>query len=380
MGLRCQCAPLFRPTNTCVPTDLRTIKAIFEKAVEANRYSDRTVYDQAALLREWEPAKELQALLESFISAAECQVIHRRIVRAVYFIELVKADVTSTKYDVRWTNRFASGDPRAATFDDCCAINESVCREIHSLLADEVFRTEFALVVPWGLSPHEIPLDYDSKIVTPIHSSTNLHVLRDPNYSRLLKIRRALLDPKLNPDFQLFVGVFDKIRVKSYLTDRALTGGYKTNREKRWEAHPNSPQFAFRKDCLAIELALIEQLIHFQAFPSGTIRYLEGEKLISTERKVARCPVTLDPLDFELLAQEVADPTFGRSAYQVGHLNPLKAGEGDEFRHAPANISWITEDGNRIQGHLTLTQTRKLLLRISRNYEALIETGEISPP
>jgi hypothetical protein len=81
---------------------------------------------------------------------------------------------------------------------------------------------------------------------------------------------------------------------------------------------------------------------------------------------------------FELLAQEVADPTHGKSAYQVGHLNPLKAGERAEFRHTRANISWITEDGNRIQGSLTLKETRELLLRISRNYDALIKAGEIT--
>jgi hypothetical protein len=64
----------------------------------------------------------------------------------------------------------------------------------------------------------------------------------------------------------------------------------------------------------------------------------------------------------------------------VGHLNPLKAGAGVAFRHHKKNTSWITADGNRIQGHLTLKETRKLLLRISANYEALLKTGDISPP
>lgn len=359
---------------------LSSLKEIFELAVSADRFSERQVYKQSELLRNSAPAKLLHSTLETFISPSECEVIHRKIVRALFFIELVKADVTSTKYDVRWAERFPEGDPRIASFEQCCQIYQAVCQQIHELLNDEIFRTEFALVVPWGMSPHEIPLDYVSKAARPLHTTENITVLRDASYSRLLKIRRSLLDPTLNPDFQLFVKIFDKIRVKSYLTDRALTGGYKTNREKRWEAHPASPQFAYRRDCLAIELCLIEQLIHFESFPEGTIKYLETQGLVGAERAVARCPVTLDPLDFELLAQEVSEPTAGRSSYQVGHLNPLKAGEGDEFRHAPANISWITEDGNRIQGHLTLKDTRKLLLRISENYEALISAGEISPP
>jgi len=314
------------------------------------------------------------------LTPAECQVVHRRLVRAAYFIELVKGDVTSTKYDVRWTNRFRPDDPRKASFEECTAIHQAVSKEILGLLGTQEFKDELSLVVPWGLSPHEFPLDYVSKAARPIHTARNLRVLRDPRYSRLVRIRRALVDPKINPDFQLFAAIFDKVRVKSYLTDRALTGDYKTNREKRWEAQPGSPQFAIRKDCYAVELELIEQLIHFKSFPPGTVEYLHVQKLIGPDSKVARCPVTLDPLDFEILAQEVTDPTHGKSAYQVGHLNPLKAGQGDEFRHHPANISWITEDGNRIQGHLTLKETRELLLRISRNYEALIKSGEISPP
>ena len=98
---------------------------------------------------------------------------------------------------------------------------------------------------------------------------------------------------------------------------------------------------------------------------------MKRTKLLGEVGKVARCPVTLDPLDFEILTQEVIDPTHGKASYQVGHLNPLKAGQEDEFRHLPANITWITEDGNRIQGHLTLKETRGLLFRISKNSEAL---------
>ncbi len=281
--------------------------------------------------------------------------------RAVYFIELVKSDVTSTKYDVRWTNRFPANDPRKASLEDCIAIHENLCRKMQALLPNPEFQNELKLVVTWGLSPHEFPADYSSKDAVPIHSNKNLGLIRDPGHVRLLKVRQALLDAKLNPDFQLFFSILDKVRVKSYLTDRALTGDFKTNREKRWETHPQSPQFALRRDCLAVELELIDQLVRYMNFPPGTIRYLQTVGLLGDTSQVARCPVTLDPLDFELLAQEVADPTHGKSAYQVGHMNPLKAGESAEFRHTRANISWITDDGNRIQGPLTLKETRELL-------------------
>lgn len=353
------------------PSRLRKVKTAFDKSVKAGRFSERQLYELTEGLREWSVVAKLSRELEKLIPPAQVQVVYRRILRAVYLIELVKSDVTSTKYDVRWTNKFEKSDPRKASFEECLAIHEALCKEILVLLPDQVFQSEIKIVVPWGLSPHEIPIDYVSKTVIPIHAVGNVKVLRDPQYSRLLRIRQSLVDSQINPDFQLFAAIFDKVRVKSYLTDRALTGDYKTNREKRWETHPGSSQFALRRDCLAVELALIDQLIRFHAFPAGIIQYLKAANLIGDVGKIARCPVTLDPLDFEILAQEVTEPTHGKAAYQVGHLNPLKAGVGDEFRHHPANISWITEDGNRIQGHLTLKETRDLLLRISKNYEAL---------
>lgn len=355
------------------------LKAEFEIAVSAPRYSEPRLYDRTGEIRKWKETLTLNQVLKGLISDAETQVINRRIVRVAFLIELCKDDVTSTKYETRWAERFDLDDPRKASFEECCEVYKKLCVETAQLLTSSSFQREFKLIVPWGKSPHEFPADYAAK-ASPMHCAANIGIIQHENYPRLLEIRQALMDPTLNPDFELFVAVFDKIRVKSYLTDRALTGGFKTNREKRWEAHPYSPQFAFRNDCLEIELKLIEQLMHFENFPEGTLKYLAAKGLAEEGGTVSRCPVTLDPLDFEIFAEEVMNPTFGRSSYQVGHLNPLKAGEGDEFRHAPANISWITEDGNRIQGHLTLKETRKLLLRISDNYERLIESGEINPP
>lgn len=352
------------------------LKSILDRSAKADRFNDRKLYEDVTKLRQGLPVRKLIREIVNILPSSQVEVLHRRLVRAAFLIELVKGDVTSTKYDVRWTNRLENSDPRKASFDECFAIYESLSKQLLDLLAAPDFQQEIKLFVPFGLSPHEIPVDYQSKTAAPIHQRRNVSILRDPQYLRLLKIRQSLLDPNLNPDFQLFAAVFDKIRVKSYLTDRALTGDYKTNREKRWEAHPGSPQFALRRDCFAVELALIDQLVRFKSFPPGVIEYLERTGLLGDVSKTARCPVTLDPLDFEILAQEVTDPTHGKAVYQVGHMNPLKAGAGDEFRHAPANISWITEDGNRIQGHLTLKETRDLLFRISKNYEALAR-GEL---
>lgn len=358
----------------------KTLKAIFDDAVKAERFSERMLHARTEPLRALPHAAKLTSVLQTFLTPAETETIHRRLTRAAFMIEPVNDQVTSTKYDVRWSERFGGGDPRRAEFEECLAIHESLSTKLTALLADESFRAQIRLVLAWGRSPHEFPIDYISKAAVPIHTVKNVRLLHAPEYQRLLGVRRALLDPKLNPDGQLFEAVFDKVRVKSYLTDRAQTGNFQTNREKRWEAHPQSPQFALRGDCFAVELELIDQLFRFQSFPPGIVRYLQSSKLLGDLAKVARCPVTLDPLDFEVLAQECADPTHGKSAYQVGHMNPLKAGEGVEFRHHRANISWITADGNRIQGHLTLKETRQLLLRISANYDALLKSGEITAP
>ena len=358
----------------------KNLKTVFDEAVKAERFSERVLHARTEPLRALPHAAKLTEILQSFLTPAEIETIHRRLTRASFFIEPVNEDVTSTKYDVRWSERLVAPDPRGSSFEECLAIHETISTKLISLLADEKFRVELRLVLAWGRSPHEFPIDYVSKSAVPIHTAKNVRLLSDPAYQRLLGIRRALLDPKLNPDGQLFEGMFEKIRVKSYLTDRAQTGNFQTNREKRWEAHPQSPQFASRGECFSVELELIDQLFRFQSFPPGIVRYLQSAKLLGELAKVARCPVTLDPLDFEVLAHEVADPTHGKSAYQVGHMNPLKAGEGVEFRHHRANISWITADGNRIQGHLTLKETRQLQLRISANYDALLKAGEITAP
>ncbi|MBM4104410.1 MAG: hypothetical protein FJ263_10270 [Planctomycetes bacterium] len=54
----------------------------------------------------------------------------------------------------------------------------------------------------------------------------------------------------------------------------------------------------------------------------------------------------------------------------VADQNPLKLGEsGEAVGHTADNISWISADGNRIQGSLSLNDVRKLIQRISQNYD-----------
>jgi hypothetical protein len=237
----------------------KMLKAIFDGAVKTDRFSERILHIRTEPLRTLPHSTRLTSALQKCLTPAETETVHRKLTRAAFLIEPVNDEVTSTKYEVRWSARLVAPDPRGATFDACLAIHESLSTKLTALLADESFQSELQLHLAWGHSPHEFFSDYESKTVAPIHTVGNVGLYRDDTHLRLLGIRRALLDPKLNPDGQLFDEIFKKVRVKSYLTDRAQTGGYQTNREKRWEAHPQSPQFALRRDCYAAELELIDQ-------------------------------------------------------------------------------------------------------------------------
>ena len=61
-----------------------------------------------------------------------------------------------------------------------------------------------------------------------------------------------------------------------------------------------------------------------------------------------KCPITGDNIQYSEFANDALHPTHGRSAFQVGHLNPLKSSDTDGFYgHTADNISWISENGNR---------------------------------
>lgn len=163
-----------------------------------------------------------------------------------------------------------------------------------------------------------------------------------------------------------------KIEVKTYLTDRVLTGAHKTNREKRWETHPDSVHYALRRDALEIEYVLVEQLCHFEGFPRGIRENLKKQNLVDLSDEPFRCPVTLEPQSFKEFEDALLNPVAGKSSFQVGHLNPLKAvNEDPRCGHTAENISWVSADGNRIQGSLSLEDTRAMIRRIAENYANL---------
>jgi hypothetical protein len=290
----------------------------------------------------------------------------RGILRTSFFIEpVVLPAATTTRFRTRW--QLDTDDPRYALPEQCLGI----ARRLITLL-DPLTRNEEGITILDGLArhpmiPYESPVTYSQRH-SPIHTPDNFTLIDSDILRHVIGCRVLLLAPG-TPKLDLLKAAYTKIRVKTYLTDRALTGAHKTNREKRWEAHPDSVQFALRSTCMQIERVLVNQLCHFDAFPHDVRTILDDASLLLPMATPTKCPVTLLPMSLIEFEEVATDPEHGRSAFQVGHLDPLKlAGNTWADGHRPSNISWISEDGNRIQGSLSLTQTQEMLRRIWRAY------------
>jgi len=296
------------------------------------------------------------------------------ILRRIFLIEPVKRDISSTKMWVRWKISedllFDENDPRFCPFEMCVEAFKYIINALRELLEEnrEDIIEQLGLFRKYYLFKYEIPLDYAKRpqviaLGYRIHEPENFKWFFSQKVKNVLILRKELItDSKYGGLFKSILR--KKIKVKVYLTDRALTGEFKTNREKRWEAHPASPQFALARTCLDVEYELLIQLCHFEEFPRDVYNKLLKKGIIQ-QRAVTRCPVTLEPLSFSALKDEVERPEHGRARIQIGHKIPLKRGG----LHKPENIAWISEDGNRIQGDLTLEEARHLILKIAENYK-----------
>jgi hypothetical protein len=295
------------------------------------------------------------------------------LVRFAFLIELVKAPkIETTKFEVRWADRLSKHDPRFATFDECVGIFKTAFEQLKSALADQNNASLMQLFRSHSLVAYEIPVDYINRRRDrqsgALHASDNVKWLWTDKIRKTIELRRFLLEGE-HDHRDVFELAYKKVCVKTYLTDRVLTGDHKTNREKRWETHPASVHYALRETCLEVENTLINQLCHFADFPPDLRAKLETAQMLAKLNTPFCCPITLDPLSFKDFEESVRNPEAGKSIFQVGHLNPLKAEEGDGASgHTAQNIAWISSDGNRIQGHLSLEDTRRLLKRTYQNY------------
>ena len=287
------------------------------------------------------------------------------IIRSSFLIELTNptAETDSTKYQVHWVDVLnKQNDVRYATYDQCVAICEKIVQKI-SQLND----SQLGILKDYcsnSIYNFELPIDYIERHVVPFHNVDNIDIFITPTIERCTKIRRLIKDPTKNPKAAIFKKVISqKIKVKAYQTDRAQTGAHQTNREKRWESHPDNYQFAFRRDCNDVEASLVLQICMFDGADTDLITMLQQNGLLPADFEKYKCPITGDTLNYSDFEQEVLYPIHGKSSFQVGHLNPLKS----TGSHDASNIGWISDDGNRIQGSLSMNEVNELLIRIFRN-------------
>lgn len=356
-----------------MPSSLRTK---FEGAVESSasfRMSELAEETWSEIEGRTEVSEAIHAI-RSLLSAQDYSKLCHSIVRSVFLIELVKLPkVESTKFRVRWADQLQD-DPRYCSFDECVALTDELLTSLPDWLDERDHLECLRLSLNHRVLPYEAPIDYGRRksAAGRLHELGNLAWFQDELMLRTLKLRKYLTDSDTSPDSQFFKTLLtDKIRVKTYLTDRAQTGAHKTNREKRWETHPDSVQFAERRTCMAIEYALVTQVCAFDGFPLASLDLLREAGILPANLPTALCPITGDELSYEAFRDELLNPTHGKSAFQVGHLNPLKLGDlkAAASGHTAENVSWISADGNRIQGSLSLDDVRLLVKRIAENYE-----------
>ena len=354
-----------------------SLKAALEEATAKERFDMRALSLEAlSTLRGSSVSKQYLNITDSLGERVSSYVIDS-LLRASFLTEIVKTPkIETTKMEVHWADRLGANDPRYASYEECLQIFEEGIAEVERSLNSAERSMLLRVLANKHHLPYELPLDYSRReTLGHIHHSSNmLWLWDDEGVKRAIKLRAYLTNKTDNPAYaSIFAKAYlDKIKVKTYLTDRAQTGEHKTNREKRWEVHPASVHFAFRRSCIEIEHQLVTQLCSFEGFPSELKQDLDRAKLLNPCEVPYRCPITLDPLHFDKFVAEIQQPTHGKSDFQVGHLNPLKAINDDpQSGHTSLNIGWISSNGNRIQGSLTLEHTRKLIGRIVKNYALL---------
>ena len=345
-------------------------------------YSVPTIRDSILAGWPYEEASPIALALlrcHSMFSGEDFSAIIASLVRYSFLIELTNLKVGSTKMKTRWLpgkikmpqpgsfepidGTFEPGnDPRSATFDECAQVFTEAC----NIICDHVDQDFSLRAVLQDLRensrvPYEFPLSYLDHGQTPIHTPSNIKWIVNDDLKWLLKARR-LLRSATGANGQAIRAIEkSKIEVKLFKTDRALTGRDKTNRAKRWEVLAGDFQHSSLEECWSAERKLTTGLVNFTGFPAALRAEFARQGLIEPDVTPTLCPVTLDPLSFDDLAQGVLNTTIGISEYQIGHLLPLKR----DGRHDGNNICWQSANGNRIQGDLSIEETYQLLDQIA---------------
>lgn len=313
-------------------------------------------------------ASELNRLYE-LTSPKLRKVIIGCCIRFSFLIELTNLSLGSTKMKTRWMSGhilmpqegsyepvqglFEPGnDPRAASYDNCLAIfKRSLQLTCDSIQANGGVIDAITTLDKYNSVPYEFPIDYLDTSPNPVHREENIHWILNDDLLWLLKAR-GILNGHINKQ------EMNKIQTKTYKTDRSLRGKDKTNRARRWEVLSGDFQHASLTECWSVERKILEGLVCFLSFPENLKQAFIDQGLILANAPVTKCPITLLPLDYQHLTNAA---THGISEYHIGHLYPLKRGG----KHNGDNIAWQSSDGNRIQGNMTLEETRQLLKDIA---------------
>ena len=300
--------------------------------------------------------------LDEKLKDKELKYIIGAAIRFSYLIELTNLKITSTKMKTRFcvgkiikvrdggyinyqADFTPENDQRASSFTDCHKIFLKSLELLYSsdLHLDAMKKLSYSSV---RNIPYESVFTYEDSSKKTVHTPSNVRLASLEDLQWLIKARPEM--------YSVISGANkDKIRTKTYLSDRSQTGKDQTNRAKRWEIISDDFQHASLEGCWGVERKLLTDLCHFSQFPEDEKNRMEELDLINGDDK-SLCPITLLPLSFEDF-QEVSE--HGESRFQVGHLDPLKA----QGKHIGSNVAWISADGNRIQGSLSLQDTIKML-------------------
>jgi|TARA_B110000037_G_scaffold136114_1_gene154139 hypothetical protein len=302
--------------------------------------------------------------------------------RFSFCIELTNLSITSTKMKTRWLaglitktrlgtfenyeGEFRPGeDPRSSSFDECLNIFEK-CIDLISSEAGHILIMESLKDQVNRGTPYESVFTYSDVSKPQVHTEDNIRLINKDDIQWLISAR-PIIQPilRFNLDGEK-TKLTDKIATKSYKTDRTQTGTVQTNRAKRWECLVEDYQHASIEECWSVERKLLNDLAHFEGFPEDKMKLLQESGLF-TEQSTTLCPITFNPMSFDAI---LGGGAHGQSIFQVGHMLPLKNGG----RHKGDNIEWISDDGNRIQGSLNISDTRLMLQGI---FERMFERGLI---
>jgi hypothetical protein len=214
------------------------MKDIFESAIAAD------IFRGKALLKEIGPVfaerPDLHAAYLTLQAAWPEKKLGEKtflgILRWSFFIELVKTPkIETTKFEVRWAQRLGEDDPRFASYDNCLNMCVVLAKGAAQAVTDPERRTLLEAFDGRKLVPYEQPIDYRRREKTGrLHVDTNVEWLWGDVPRKTVLLRDYLLSSEVGEHQRTFKLAYKKkIKVKTYLTDRVLTGAHKTNREKR---------------------------------------------------------------------------------------------------------------------------------------------------